>query len=60
VGAVREWELRYIKPALIDLGVLDYVVVIGPHDHDQPQHDIEHEGAHEVEDAGDEAGRAER
>jgi hypothetical protein len=51
--------LRYVKPALIDLGVLDDVV-IGPHDHDQPQHQVEHEAAHEVDDAGDEAGRAER
>jgi hypothetical protein len=52
--------LRYVKPTLIDLGVLDDVVEIGPDDHDQPQHEVEHEGAHEVEDAGDEAGRAER
>jgi hypothetical protein len=44
--------LRYVKPALIDLGVLDEVEVIGPHDH--------HEANHEVDDACDGAAPAER
>jgi hypothetical protein len=48
--------LRYVKPAVIDLGALDDVVVIGPDDHDQMKQGADHE----VDGAYDRTGPAER